>query len=200
MCCKLRLQTIEDTMKIIGLTGGIGSGKTTLAKLISNDLPVIHGDEFNHEVMRMPHIQAKVLKHFGTLDRLELRKLIFNDPLAKARMEGIFYSEVSELFHKRLGELQDAGNKWVMYDSALIFQFGLDKICFTVIGVISPIVTRLDRIIARDNMDEELAMKIINSQMSNTELINKCEFAIYNSKTPEYMYEQAKAILEITRS
>jgi dephospho-CoA kinase len=62
-------------MKIIGLTGGIGSGKTTLAKLISNDLPVIHSDEFNHEAMRMAHIQAKVLKHFGTWTGLNCANL-----------------------------------------------------------------------------------------------------------------------------
>lgn len=187
-------------MNIIGLTGGIGSGKTTVAKFMESYIPVINGDEFNHQVIKMPHIQAKVLKHFGTLDRLELRKLIFNDPLAKARMEGIFYSEVSELFHNKLDELKAAGHKWVVYDSALIFQFGLDKICFTVVGVISPLLTRVERIIARDNMDRELAMKMIERQMSNYEIINKCEFTIYNAKEPEYMYEQAKAILEITRS
>lgn len=190
-------------MKIYALTGGIGSGKSTVLKFIDEmGIPTISADALNAEVARSPVIQERILERFQTTDRMELRKIIFADPQAKKDMEAIMHPEVQRLFFSKFNDLADK-DFWpfAVYKSALVFELGQRQIFEGVISVTCPEDLRLVRVISRDNMNEEIARNIMKCQVDDEHRISHSDFLIDGNCTLEELKARTEAvILQIRQS
>ena len=119
-------------MKLIGLTGGIASGKTAAAAILRRlGAAVIDADELSREVVQpgeeawkeiIAAFSPAVLQQDKTLDRKKLRKLVFDDPAARKKLEAIIHPKVRALAEKRIRELEAAGNEIIVYEVPLLFE------------------------------------------------------------------------------
>ena len=164
-------------MKIIGLTGGIGSGKTILAKEFSkNYIQVYNSDERAKFLMNnSKDLKDSLIKCFGSntyvddsLNKTYLSSLIFNDRKSLELMNSIVHPQVEKDF---MGWMKTKDEKYVIYESALIFETGSYKRNDFNILVTSDLSLRIKRIMNRDKIDKSLAMLKINGMMKKKFLL-----------------------------
>lgn len=172
--------------KIIGLTGGIGSGKTTVAKyLMDNDIPVYIADDEARKITNSKKVMAKIVEVFGSqildnnkISRAALAKIVFSDTLKLAQLNAIVHPEVKKHFKKWLKS--KANYEFVIKESAILFESGSYLDCDLVILITAPLETRIERTMLRDQCDRESVLQRINNQMPESEKIEKSNFVIQN--------------------
>jgi dephospho-CoA kinase len=172
--------------KIIGLTGGIGSGKTTVANYFkSYGIPVYIADDEARKIMQSVDIMEAIKDLFGadvfeneTLNREKLAKIVFNNPESLEKLNGIVHPAVKKHFEQWL--LQNLEAPYVIYEAAILFESGRYKDCDIIITVTAPIESRIQRVIKRDNTTRELVLKRINAQWTDEKRISKSDFVIEN--------------------
>lgn len=183
-------------MKIYAITGGIGSGKSTVAKFLDKKgFPVISADSLNLEVSQLPEVQKQILDRFGTLDRMELRKLIFGNEPNRKDIEAIMHPRVQALFFQKFNDLADKDFAIVFYESALVFELKQEASFEGVIVVDCSEKVRLDRILQRDNMTEEVARNIMACQVSDKYRREHADFVVHNEAGVEYLEERVDRLL-----
>jgi len=193
-------------MKIIGLTGGIGSGKTTVAKVFS-ELGIavyIADDEAKALMNRSKVIKRKLIALFGdkaysrdSLNRSFLANKIFNDQGLLDKMNAIVHPKVAQHF-KRWVKKQKS--PYVLKESAILFESGTDVNCDFTILVVAPLDIRIKRVVDRDETSSEKVKAIINKQWSDKEKILKADFIIHNdslSNMRNQVYEIHNKLTEI---
>ncbi len=172
--------------KIIGLTGGIGSGKTTVANYFSElGLPVYIADDEAKKIMQTSDIKESIRNTFGTivfdgntLNREKLAEIVFNDPEKLAQLNAIVHPAVRIHFEKWI--LNHDKSPLVIYEAAILFESGNYKKCDFIITVIAPLETRIQRVIERDGTSREQVLMRINRQWNDDERIAKSDFVIEN--------------------
>ena len=173
-------------MIIVGLTGGIGSGKTTVAKQFSElGVPIyIADDEAKSLMNRSKVIKRKLIKLFGDkaylngeLNRPYIANIIFNDKAYLNKMNAIVHPKVARHFEKWVLK-QDA--PYVIKEVAILFENNGHKACDYVITVVAPIETRIKRLLKRDNTSKEKIEAIMNNQWTDEEKIKHSHFVIKN--------------------
>ena len=183
-------------MKIYAITGGIGSGKSTIAKFLEKEgFPVISADLLNLEVAKRPEVQKQIFDRFGTNDRLELRKIIFADTQAKKDIEALMHPLVQELFFKRFEELSDKGFEVVFYESALVFELKQEDAFEGVICAWCDESTRIKRVLPRDHMSEEIAKNILSCQVNDDVRFVLSDYVIETDCSLERLEEKTKEVL-----
>jgi len=173
--------------KIIGLTGGIGSGKTTVANyLLEKNIPVYIADDEARKITNSKKVIDKIVAIFGNevlknnkIDRAALAKIVFKDKEKLAQLNSIIHPEVKKHFKKWLKSKLDY--KFVVKESAILFESGSFKDCDAIIMVTAPLEVRIERTMKRDNIDRESVMQRINNQMSEEEKIKKSDYIIQNN-------------------
>ena len=175
-------------MIIVGLTGGIGSGKTTVAKAFSKlGIPVyIADDEAKKIIQRSKIIKRKIVQLFGKeayvdgkLNRLFIASVIFNDKMYLQKMNAIVHPKVAAHFKKWVLK-QDA--PYVIKEVAILFENGGDKSCNYIITVTAPKNVRIKRILQRDDTSKEKIEAIMKNQWSDDKKIMHSHFVIENTK------------------
>ena len=175
-------------MIIVGLTGGIGSGKTTVAKQFNAlGIPVYIADDEAKKLMnRSKIIRRKLIALFGddayknnTLNRPFLADIIFNNPSSLEEMNAIVHPKVASHF-KRWVNKQNA--PYVLKESAILFENNAYKKCNYVITVTAPIEIRIKRLLERDDTSIEKIQAIIKNQWPDNEKVNKSDFVIINTE------------------
>ncbi|HLV69563.1 MAG TPA: dephospho-CoA kinase [Xanthomarina sp.] len=178
-------------MKIVGLTGGIGSGKTTVAKQFQAiGIPVYIADDEAKKLMnRSKIIKRKLIELFGdeayknnTLNRPFLADKIFNNADNLKKMNAVVHPKVAAHF-KNWVKKQKA--PYVLKESAILFENGAYKDCDLIITVTAPLELRKKRLLKRDNTTLEKIQAIINNQWSDEAKILKSHFVITNKKLEE---------------
>ncbi|KQB41821.1 Dephospho-CoA kinase [Flavobacterium daejeonense] len=172
--------------KVIGLTGGIGSGKSTIAKyLVSLGYPVYVADDAGRKVMQFPEVIQAIKEKFGTvifnnqqLNRAALAKIVFEHPEKLQELNAIVHPAVRNDFKKWLEENQDS--PYVFYESAILFESGSYTNFDKIITVTAPLETRIDRVLKRDSTDREQLLKRIKAQWTDEERVAKSDFVIEN--------------------
>lgn len=172
--------------KIIGLTGGIGSGKTTVANYFKElGIPVYIADDAAKEVMQSETILAEIRKSFGdtvfedkTLIRQKLAAIVFSDQEKLRVLNAIVHPAVSQHFKTWLSN--HSKSPFVIYEAAILFESGGDKKCDKIITVTAPESIRIERVIGRDATSKEQVLQRINSQWTDAKRINKSDFVIEN--------------------
>ena len=190
--------------KIIGLTGGIGSGKTTIANYFKSfGIPVYIADDEARKIMQSAQILEAIKKVFGEtifendkLNREELAKIVFNNPKKLEKLNKIVHPAVKKHFEHWL--LQHTAAPYVIYEAAILFESGSYKNCDLVITVTAPVESRIQRVVERDKTTRELVLKRINAQWTDEQRISKSDFVIENTSIETTKLEVVK-ILKILK-
>ncbi len=187
--------------KIIGLTGGIGSGKTTVAKqFMDAGIPVYIADEEAKKLLDSSDIQSQIKSVFGTevfederISRSKLAQLVFNQPEKLKQLNAIIHPAVKEHFQKWLESKQS--EPYVIREAAILFESGTYHDCDLIISVIAPIEDRIARVMKRDQVDRTAVLARINNQWTDEQRIEKSNFIIENI-SPENTRKQVSEILK----
>ena len=191
--------------KIIGLTGGIGSGKTTIANhFMAAGVPVYFADDEARKLMQSAAIIEEIKKTFGSaifengvLNRQKLAEIVFNDPDKLKQLNGIIHPAVKKHFDNWI--LKHNKSSFVVYEAAILFESGNYKNCDKIITVTAPLETRIQRVIQRDNTTRENVLKRINSQWDDNQRIAKSDFVVENID-PEITKAEVWKILKILKN
>lgn len=163
-------------MKVIGLTGGIASGKSTASKFFSEwGIPVIDADQLAREVVEIgtrglsdliQHFGPEYLTDEGVLDREKLAKRVFADPTDLAELNNIMLPKVQELSRRRISEIKNSGHTpYMIYDAALHIETGSYRDMDALIVVATPKSLQLRRLMKRKGLTEAQALERIEAQL-----------------------------------
>lgn len=184
---------------IIGLTGGIASGKTTVSKILKTKGFLIYdADEIAREISKEEEVKKELISYFGeqildkasNIDRKKLKDIVFKDKEKLEELNRIIHPRVY-VFFKSIREKNDY-KKTIVFDVPLLFESGIDKLCDKILLVLADRELKIKRIIKRDGISKELAEKIIGSQMSDDEKIKKADIIIENNDSIEDLKEQVE--------
>jgi dephospho-CoA kinase len=173
-------------MMVVGLTGGIGSGKTTVAKaFMALGIPVYIADEEAKKLMRTSKvIKRKLIALFGNeayidndLNRPFIANIIFNDTSYLKKMNAIVHPRVARHFNKWLSK-QEA--PYVIKEVAILFENNGHKLCDFIITVTAPKTLRMERLLIRDNTTVEKIEAIMKNQWTDDEKVKQSHFVIEN--------------------
>lgn len=188
---------------IIGLTGGIASGKSTVSKyLAEKGFKVYDADKIAKNISEEKYVQEEIIATFGdkildkngNVDRKKLKEIVFENKDKLKKLNGIIHPKVID-FYKKLKEKNT--DEVIIFDVPLLFESGLDKLCDKILVVISDYEVQLDRIVERDKIDRELASKIVKAQLSNEERIKKADVVIENNSNLEDLFEKVERFCEM---
>ena len=194
-------------MKVIGLTGGIGAGKSTVSDyLLDKGFTVIDADKIARSMTEKGSetLQAlteafgeDILFTDGCLDRKKLAAIVFSDEKKRLVLEELTTKKVVQIIEEKITGLQEEGYEApVFIDAPLLFESGADKLCDAVWLVDASIDIRIRRVMARDDVTSEEVKRRILNQMNSSEKIARSTDIIDNSKGKEALYEQVERLLE----
>ena len=172
---------------MIGLTGGIGSGKSVVAKIFTTlGIPVFNADEAAKVMMQSnPEMKAKLIEQFGTsiynasgLQKGKLAEIVFNDPYQLQLLNAIVHP-VTIQAAKDWAAKQTTS--YVIKEAALIFESGAADGLFKVIGVTAPLSLRIHRVMQRDGVSKEQVEARMQHQISDTIKMRLCDYVIQNN-------------------
>ena len=172
----------------IGLTGGIGSGKTTVARIFEKlGIPVYYADDSAKRLMNTDAgLKASIIKNFGEaaykegeLDRKYLAGIVFNDKEKLERLNSLTHPvTITDAEHW----IKKQTSPYIIKETALLFESGTARYLDHVIGVYAPQHIRVKRIMDRDGLSVEEVMKRINRQIDEEIKIKLCDFVIINNE------------------
>ena len=182
-------------MKIIGITGNSGSGKSTISKLISKnyEAKIIDADKIAKEMTNSngEYLQA-IRQAFGNdviknneLDRKKLADIVFLNRAEKEKLDGLTFEYVVEEIKKELETNQNLDYQYIILDFPLKILSKLDKLCDYTIGVIAPKTEKIKRICKRDKLSKEKALQRLNSQPNDEFFTKNCNTVINNENKEE---------------
>lgn len=175
------------TLKV-GITGGIGSGKTTVAKVFEVlGIPVYYADDAAKKLMNEDvGLKEKLIQAFGkdtytngALNRSYLSGLVFNNPEKLSLLNSIVHPATIADADRWL---QQQCTHYAIKEAALLFESGANKHVDKVIGVYAPAALRLQRVMQRDNSNEEAVKKRMNQQMDEDKKMELCDYIINNDE------------------
>jgi dephospho-CoA kinase len=171
----------------IGVAGGIGSGKTTVCKIFSVlGIPVFSADNEARLVMdsdesviqQVNELAGKNMYPGGSLDRIEMARLIFNNRELLNRINSIIHPIVINRFYE-WEKSQDA--PYVILEAAILFESGASEILDRVITVTAPVEERIERVVRRNNLTREQVIERINNQSNDDYKISLSDYVVNNS-------------------
>ncbi len=195
---------IKGEMKmIIGLTGGIGTGKSTVAKrFLEKGYPVIDTDIISKEVIERENVILKICSHIdsslvenGKINRKKLGQIVFKDKKKLDVLNSIMHPLILDEMRKQIREKSQSHNT-VIVDVPLLFEINIEKEFDIILLVYASKETQIKRIMKRDNRTEEEALNMINSQMDLDLKSKKSDYILKNDNTLEELYTEIDKILE----
>lgn len=180
-------------MRVIGITGSIACGKSTVSReIIRHGYPVIDGDQISRELTcpggaALPDIRSAFgeayLNADGSLNRRKMGRLVFSDPRAREKLDHLMAPHLMEVTRDRIREAQASGAQLCFLDMPLLFEKGYDRLCDTVWCVWLPEDLQLNRLMQRDGFSAEEAKERIRAVMSSDEKAALSATVIDNSGT-----------------
>ena len=198
-------------MKIIGLCGGSGSGKSEVCSfIISLGIPVIDADAVYHEITSKEGQCLEQLRlefgdeiiSCGALDRKALSKIVFESGEPKkifARLNSITHPYVLSSIEDSLRKYECEGKEFCFVDIPLLFESGFDERCDYTVAVLADTEIRISRIVERDKITEENAKARIESQIDNETLRPLTDYQLINNSDKEKLRRSVSELLEKIR-
>uniref|UniRef100_UPI004048EBEC dephospho-CoA kinase n=1 Tax=Flavobacterium sp. TaxID=239 RepID=UPI004048EBEC len=193
--------------KIIGLTGGIGSGKSTVAKYIaSKGIPVYIADDEAKKIMTNKKVMVEintifnenVINEENKLDRLKIANIVFSNPNKLQELNAIVHPKVKEHFQNWLKKHKK--KPFIVKEVAILFETGGDKECDAIILVTAPEEIRLERTIARDNSSVDKVKNRMKNQLSDAEKSKKSTFIINNINLEDTYFQVDEILKKLNNS
>lgn len=191
--------------RIIGLTGGIGSGKTMIAKYIESlGIPVYISDDEARNIMNAQEVIEAIRIAFGNdiingkiINREKLAKLVFNNPKKLQKLNSIVHPQVKRHFDSWIKNYKNL--PFVVKEAAILFESGSYKDCDAIIAVTAPLEIRIQRILQRDATDRESILKRMQNQWTDEQRIAKSNYVIHNLSV-EDTKKQVDKILDLLKN
>jgi dephospho-CoA kinase len=196
-------------MRVFGLTGGIGSGKSTVARLFREEgIPVVDVDGISREVT-LPGKRAytAIVRNFGTeillpdgrIDRKKLGAIVFADPGKRSELEAITHPFIMEGIREAVSSFAAAGHAIAIVEAALIHEKGRQGLFEAVIGVGCESGMQVERLMRRDAIPREEALRILSSQMDPGEKTRASDYVIDNSGDIATTRTRVRALADLLR-
>jgi dephospho-CoA kinase len=190
----------------LGITGGIGCGKSEVCRLLEqNGIPIIHADLIAREMMEThAEIKSQIKQAFGDnvylpdgkLDRKRLAEILFTDEQARLRINQIVHPHVIEYQKKELEKLERSGKyQFTGVEAALIFEAGTENQFDVIVVVAASEKTVIQRLMKRDGLSREEIMKRIASQMPLSEKIKRADIVVHNDGSLDELNHKVKRLL-----
>jgi dephospho-CoA kinase len=197
-------------MRLVGLTGGIASGKSTFAAALRElGIPVLDADRLARQAVRRgsPALEEiarafgpAVLGPDGELDRKRMAERVFADPTARARLEAIVHPAVRRAVAEETRRLSEAGHDLAFYDVPLLYETGLDRQVELVVVVYAPREVQRARLMARDGIGQAEAEARLEAQMPIEEKARRADVVVANDGDPAALRGKAAPLLSALRS
>ncbi|MBO5711699.1 MAG: dephospho-CoA kinase [Acholeplasmatales bacterium] len=191
--------------KVIGITGGISSGKSFVCNEIKNlGYPLIDCDKVNHDLLAPGNsIYLKVIEAFGTnylnddktINRALLAELIFNDKSAKERLNNISHPLIMEEVKRQI----DLHDGMVFVEVPLLFECKLEYMFDKIVCIYVDKNTQINRLMARDSIEYEYAAKKVESQLSLEIKKERSDYVIDSSKGFDDTYKQIQELIKVLK-
>ncbi|GAB1403111.1 dephospho-CoA kinase [Lentimicrobium sp.] len=172
----------------VGLTGSIGSGKSTVARVFINlGVPVYIADIEAKKILNLPGVVAQVVElagedvrlSTGEIDRKQLAAKVFSNPAMLQSLNNIIHPRVRAHFNEWV--IAHSGHAYVMQEAAILFESGAYKNFDKIIVVAAPLNERIERVMRRDKVTREDVMARVENQLPQEEKIKMADFVIMNS-------------------
>ena len=199
---------------VIGITGGIGTGKTTATEyLISKGFAHVDADQIGRDLTADGQPILEIIgREFGcvnkscvfgnglVLDRKALADVVFKNEENRERFDEIIHTEMKVIIDKQIAEFKGAVTagafRGILLDAPLLFESEINDRCDVVILITANMDERIERVIYLDDTDEEAVRDRIDNQMNDDEKAKPADFVIDNSGEPEDMFAELDNILE----
>ena len=178
-------------MLVVGLTGGIASGKSVVSKTLKElGLPIIDADLIAREMVKPNEASYKnIVDHFGkeilnpdqTINRRKLAKIVFGDSKERERLNSILHPRIVEKIKRKIRDFKERGEKIVILDAALLVEAGELSLANKLIVVTASPKIQIKRLVQRDHLTEREAKKRISTQMPLSEKVKLADYVIDNS-------------------
>jgi dephospho-CoA kinase len=194
-------------MRIDGLTGNIGSGKSTVAGMLREaGIPVLDADRISREVTAPGGraydavVQAfgrGILRDDGSIDRKRLGEIVFSDPRRRSQLEGITHPVILEAMKEALAGIEREGHRAAVVEATLIHETGRKGLFEAVISVTCDRETAISRLAARGGMSRGQAEARLRAQMDAARKADASDYLIDNSGTLDETRRQVAALAEV---
>ncbi len=191
---------------IVGITGSISSGKTTVTNyLISKNYNIIDCDQVSHEVIDTPIMIGYLVQYFGMeilnqetkkINRKLLGEIVFNDSIKKRKLELMMFPAIKKMVIEKISQMEGL----IILVAPLLLESGFDSLVDKIIVVTIHPKIQLERLMKRDKISKEIATIKINSQWSSDRKRLYADYIVDNNGTIENTIEQIEKILEQIRS
>ncbi len=191
-------------LRVLGLTGGIGTGKSTVARMFAaRGIPVVDADALAREVVAPGTVGnaevgaawPQVLGPDGAIDRKRLAAIVFADPAARARLEAITHPLIQEASAARLTDLAGEGHPLALYEAALLVESGRWRDFDGLIVVTASPETQIARAVARGGISREEAEARVNAQLAGEEKVRVATYVIDNDGALAQTERQVQRVL-----
>jgi dephospho-CoA kinase len=186
----------------IGLTGGVGSGASLVARrLETKDATILSGDEEGHAALALAEVKNALREHFGSgifdaqgeVDRSALSGIIFRDETARKALNRIVHPALLDILISHVRQVESTGGV-VVVDAALIYEWGIAGFFHRVIVVDAPLETRIQRVMQRDGLSREQVLQRIEAQWPLEKKVEQADYVIDNRGTIEELYRRVDEI------
>jgi dephospho-CoA kinase len=194
-------------MRVFGLTGNIGSGKSTVAAMLREaGIPVLDADRISREVTApggraydavVEAFGREILRDDGSIDRRRLGEIVFADPASRARLERITHPAILEGMKEGIAGIEREGHRAAVVEATLIHESGRKGLFDAVISVTCDPETAISRLAVRDGMSRGQAEARLRSQMPADRKAGVSDYVIDNSASPEETSRQVNKIARI---
>lgn len=199
---------ILSDIKIVGLTGQSGAGKSTVSEIFKEcGLSVINADAVARRAADNKAFLSEVKGLFpdcvsdSGLDRLKLAACVFNNKSALKSYTDLIFPYITKMIFNEIGLLKSSGEKIAVLDAPTLFESGLDEICSDIVSVIAPMDVKIERILKRDGIPAELVKSRLSSQNSENFFRSKSDYIIENNSDICELKRKAEAVaFEIMKS
>lgn len=192
-------------MKILGLTGQSGAGKTLFSEMLrEKGHPCLNADELYHDMLKPPSkildaIRAEFGEEFitkdGELDRKKLARYVFSNKDRLEKLNATVLPIVIEKVKKIAKNYEEQGAELLVIDAPTLFEAGYDKSCDITVSIIAPSKSRINRIAERDNISIEDALLRTNAQKDDSFYYERSDYVIVNDGNPDALKRKAEKLI-----
>ncbi|MBI1916518.1 MAG: dephospho-CoA kinase [Planctomycetes bacterium] len=197
----------RQSPRVIGLIGGIGSGKSQVARVFAEETggKIISGDVLGHEALKQPEVRdavvrrwgASVLDAHGEVDRRKLGGIVFAKVSELTALEGLVHPWIKRRIGKDVEAFRrDASVPLVVLDAAILLEAGWDGVCDALVFVDVPRALRLQRIAGQRGWTQEEVEARERAQLPLSEKAGRADFSLDNSGTVEDLRRQVRSLLD----